>query len=65
LIELCQPEETRLFNDPVVKDFVVGPIQITMQLTAMRNFIIQPTDAVVKGVYGAQVCRTRFIEDAV
>jgi len=65
LIEQYQPEETRLFSDPVAKELVGGPIRILMQLSAMRNFTIKQTDAVGKGIFGAQICRTRYIDDTV
>jgi len=65
LIEQYQPEETRLFNDPVVKDLVGTSIRALMQFASMRNFTIKQTDAIMQGIYGAQICRTRFIDDAV
>jgi methyltransferase (TIGR00027 family) len=65
LIEQYQPEKTRLFYDPVVKELVGAPIRILMQLASMRDFTIRRTDAVATGIYGAQVCRTRYIDDAV
>jgi methyltransferase (TIGR00027 family) len=65
LIEQYQPEETRLFNDPVVKALVGTPIRILMQFAAMRNFTIKQTDSIGQGIYGAQICRTRYIDDAV
>lgn len=65
MIEQYQPEETRLFNDPVAKELVGAPIRVLMQLSAMRNFTIKQTDAVLKGIFGAQVCRTRYIDEAV
>jgi methyltransferase (TIGR00027 family) len=64
LIEQYQPEETRLFNDPIVKDLVGATIRWMMQLAVMRNFTMQQTDAVAKGIFGAQICRTRYIDDA-
>jgi methyltransferase (TIGR00027 family) len=65
LIEQYQPAETRLFNDPVVKDLVAAPLRVLMQFGPMRNFTVKQTDAVAAGLYGAQVCRTRYIDDAV
>ncbi len=65
LIEQSQPEETRLFHDPVVKDLVGTPIRALMQFESMRHFTIKQTDAIMPGIYGAQICRTRFIDDAV
>ncbi len=65
LIEQFQPEETRLFNDLVVKDLVGTPIRALMQFESMRKFTIKQTDAIMPGIYSAQICRTRFIDDAV
>jgi O-methyltransferase involved in polyketide biosynthesis len=65
LIEQYQPQGTRMFNDPVVKALVGAPIQILMQFAGMRNFTIRQTDAVAIGIYGVQICRTRYIDDAV
>jgi methyltransferase (TIGR00027 family) len=31
----------------------------------MRNFTVKQTDAVGTGIYGAQICRTRYIDDTV
>jgi len=65
LIEQFQPEKTRLFTDPVVKDLVGAPIRALMQFASMRNYTIKQTDAIMPGIYGAQICRTRFIDEAV
>ena len=65
LIEQYQPDATRLFDDPVVKDLVGAPLRVMMQFAAMRTFTVNRTDAVAQGIYGAQVCRTRYIDDAV
>ncbi len=65
LIEQSQPEKTRLFHDPVVKDLVGAPIRVLMQFASMRNYTIKQTDAIMPGIYGAQICRTRFIDEAV
>jgi len=65
LIEQFQPEKTRLFHDSVVKDLVGTPIRALMQFTSMRNYTIKQTDAIMPGIYGAQICRTRFIDEAV
>jgi len=65
MIEQYQPDETRLFRDSVVKDLVGAPIRLLMQFEAMRRFTIDQSDAITKGIYGAQICRTRYIDDAV
>jgi methyltransferase (TIGR00027 family) len=63
-IEQSQPEKTRLFHDSVVKDLVGTPIRVLMQFKSLRNYTIKQTDAIMPGIYGAQICRTRFIDDA-
>jgi methyltransferase (TIGR00027 family) len=64
LIEQYQPVKTRLINDPVVKYMVGAPIRVMMQISSMRAYTVQQTDAVAAGIYGTQVCRARFIDDA-
>ncbi|MBE3561569.1 MAG: SAM-dependent methyltransferase, partial [Ktedonobacteraceae bacterium] len=65
LIEQYQPENIRLFYDPLVKDLVGALIQALMQLKSMRNLAIQQMGAITPGIYGVQISRTRFIDDAV
>jgi len=65
LIEQFQPEESRLFNDPVVKYLVGTPIRALVQFACIRNYTIKRSDAITQGIYGAQICRTRYIDDAV
>lgn len=65
LIEQYQPDATRLFSDPLVKELVGAPIRLVMQLAPMRTLTVNRTDAVTNGLYGSQVCRTRFIDDVV
>ncbi|HEY7414971.1 MAG TPA: SAM-dependent methyltransferase, partial [Ktedonobacteraceae bacterium] len=65
LIEQFQPAESRLFHDPVVKDLVGTLIRVLMQFASIRNFTMKQMDAITPGIYGTQICRTRFIDDAV
>ncbi len=65
LIEQYQPQETRLFDDAVVAYLVGAPLRGLLRFATMRNFVVRQTEAAGKGIYGAQVCRTRYIDDAV
>jgi methyltransferase (TIGR00027 family) len=65
MIEQYQPAPTRLFDDPVVKGLLGFPIRDMLQIPFMRNLTVQQTDAVAPGIFGAQICRTRYIDDAV
>ncbi len=65
MIEQYQPDETRLFADPVVENIVGAPLRVMMQIPAIRKFTVQQTDAITAGIFGAQICRTRYIDDVV
>lgn len=65
MIEQYQPEKTRLFYDPVAKELVGAPIRFVMQSALMRGLTLKQTDAAPKGLYGALMCRTRYIDDVV
>ena len=65
LLEQFQPEESRLFLDPVVSGLVGTPVRLLMQFAGMRRLTITQTDVIMPGIYGVQVCRTRCIDDAV
>lgn len=62
LIEQYQPEGTRLFDDALVKDLLATPIRTLLKSARLRRYMIK---AFLPGIYGAQVCRTRAIDDAV
>jgi len=63
MIEQYEPDKTRLFNDPLVKELVSAPIRWVMQFAPMRNLTVKQTDAVAAGIFGVQICRTRYIDD--
>ena len=63
LIEQYQP--TQLFNDPLVGELVGTPLRVMLKIGVMRNFTIRLTDSYTPGIYRAQICRTRYIDEAV
>jgi methyltransferase (TIGR00027 family) len=65
LIEQYQPEDTRLFLDPIVRDFIGKPIEFMMRFPSMRNLTFNQTEAISKGIFGAQICRTRYIDEVI
>ena len=65
LIEQYQPERTRLFNDPLAGALVGSTLRALMKIGAMRNLTVRLTDSYTPGIYGAQICRTRYIDEAV
>jgi len=65
LIEQYQPERTRLISDPVVKDLVGGSVRTLMRFGPLRDYTLRQTESNLNGLYGSQICRSRFIDDAV
>lgn len=65
LIEQYEPEQTRLFSDPLVGALVGEPIRFLMKFASMRRLTVRQTDAFTPGIFGAQICRARAIDDAV
>ncbi len=63
LIEQYQPENLRLYTDPIVKSLFPKLIQILMRFQGFRNWIMRMTDKPTKGIYGVQICRTKYIDD--
>ena len=65
LIEQFQPADLRLFDDPMVQHLVGTLIRLLMQSARMRAYTIKQTDAIMPGIYGAQICRTSVIDETV
>jgi methyltransferase (TIGR00027 family) len=65
LIEQYEPEGIRLVDDLVVRDLVGTLIRGLMRFARMRNYTIRRTDAIMPGIYGLQICRACYIDDAV
>lgn len=64
LIEQYEPEQERLFYDPVIKKIFNKPIQFLIHFKGIRKAMIAMYNFALNGIYGLQVCRTRYIDDA-
>jgi methyltransferase (TIGR00027 family) len=64
-VEQYLPENERLFNDPIEFKLLSGMYQWMLNSAKMRQYVINQTEKAVKGLYGEQVCRTRYIDEAV
>lgn len=65
LLEQYQPAETRLFNDPILKIFFSKAILFQMNIKIFRDMQILMSNFLSKGVLGALLGRTKYIDDAV
>ena len=59
------PEQQRLFNDPIEYELLGGLYQWMLRSPRMRQYVIDQTEAATRGLYGEQICRTRYIDEAV
>jgi methyltransferase (TIGR00027 family) len=64
-VEQYLPEKERLFNDPLIYELMSGFYQWMLRSSRIRQYIINRTEATTKGLYGEQVCRTRYIDETV
>lgn len=64
LAEQYQPKGIRLFSDPVIKNLFNWPIQFLMGFKIIRDWLIRFSDNKTKGIYGSQICRTKYIDDS-
>lgn len=64
LAEQYQPKEIRLFTDPVIKNLFSWPIRFLMGFKIIRDWLLRFSDNKTKGIYGSQICRTKYIDDS-
>ena len=63
LIEQYQPENTRLFDDSMIRHLLPVYIVILMKSKYFRNLMIHMYDNKTKGIFGGFICRTKYIDD--
>jgi methyltransferase (TIGR00027 family) len=61
--EQYQPEDRRLFDDPVVAALLNAPSRLMIRSTIIRKALLLMYNGVAAGVYGLQICRTRYIDE--
>lgn len=64
LLEQYQPQKIKLFDDSLVKNFFSSYISFLMQFSIIRKMLIFNYDIASAGILGLQVCRTKYIDDA-
>jgi methyltransferase (TIGR00027 family) len=65
LIEQFEPKEKRLFNDALVKIFFSKYISNLLKIDVFKKLFIFSYNLTSTGLYGLQVCRTKYIDDRV
>ncbi len=63
LIEQYQPDNKRLFNDPVVSHVTNSFLRFLLKFKFIRNYFIDISEKIIPGIIGGQICRTKFIDD--
>ena len=65
LIEQYEPEDKRLFNDPVIYHLTNSLLRIILRSKFMRNYYIHLSEKLIPGIIGGQICRTKFVDDKI
>ena len=63
LIEQYEPEDKRLFNDPVIYHLTNSILRFILKSKFMRSYYVHLSDKMIPGIVGAQICRTKFIDE--
>ncbi len=62
LMEQYMPKELKLFDDPLVKYFFSSYISSLMRFSVLRKVFIFMYNITAVGLFGLQVCRTKYID---
>jgi methyltransferase (TIGR00027 family) len=65
LMEQHEPEETRLFSDPLIQSMFSKAYVFFFQFAGMRRATVKLMARMAEGIYGSQVCRTVYINEVV
>ncbi len=63
LMEQYEPEDKRLFNDPVIYHLTNPILRFLLKSKLIRNYFINLYDKIIPGIIAGQICRTKFIDD--
>lgn len=63
LIEQYEPEDKRLFDDPVIYHLTYPFLRFLLKFKFMRDYYIRLSEKIIPGIIGGQICRTKFIDD--
>ena len=63
LMEQYEPDNKRLFDDPIVYHLTNPFLRILLKFKFIRNYFTGLSDNVAKGIIGGQICRTKYIDE--
>jgi len=63
LMEQYEPETRRLFYDPVIYHITNSILRYALKYKSVRNYFIRSSEKIMPGIIGAQVCRTKYIDE--
>lgn len=64
LLEQSEPASQQLFSDPVVES-LLGARALPAKQAGLATMLSRELEGTAPGLHGSQVCRTRYIDDAV
>ena len=63
LMEQYEPENKRLFNDPVVYHITGIFLRFILKSKSLKNYFVRKSEEIIPGIIGGQICRTRYIDE--
>ena len=63
LMEQYEPDDKKLFKDPVVYHLTNSVLRFILKYKFMRDYFVRSSDKIIPGIYGGQICRTKFIDE--
>ena len=63
LMEQYEADDKRLFDDPVVYHLTNSFTRFLIKYRSIRNLFIKMSEKILPGIFGGQICRTKYIDD--
>lgn len=63
LMEQYEPDNRKLFKDPVVYQITNPVLRFILKFKFLRNYFVSASDKIFPGIFGGQICRTKFIDE--
>jgi methyltransferase (TIGR00027 family) len=63
LMEQYEPDDKKLFEDPIIYHLTGSFLRFLLKYKFIRDYFTRLSDKVIPGIIGAQICRTKFIDE--
>ena len=63
LMEQYEPDNKKLFKDSVVYHLTNPVWRFVLKFKFLRSYFVRASDKIIPGIFGGQICRTKFIDE--